>query len=130
MPHGSRIAKPALWIFALGCLLSSARLIVDTPRLAQDQSDTAQRMGQRFVALRNILPKQGVIGYVGQSENAVEQYYLAQYALAPLVLDYSTHHSIVVGDFTTSSPTDLPKNLQLIRDFGGGVLLLANKDAR
>lgn len=129
MPHGSRIPKAALWMFILGCLLSSARLIVDTPEIAQGKADTAQRMGQRFGALRKVLPKRGVIGYIGQRENAVEYYYLAQYALAPLVLDESPNHAVVIGNFPTSSPTELPKNLRLIRDFGGGIYLFAQKDA-
>ena len=130
MPHGPRIPKAALWIFVVGCLVSSARLIVDTPGLAQGRADNTQRMGQRFVALRTALPAHGVIGYVSQDKPGVEQYYLAQYALAPLVVDHSRNHSIVVGDFPTSKPTELPGNLELVRDFGDGVLLFANKDAR
>lgn len=130
MRHGSGILKLALWIFVASCLLSSARLIVDTRGFAQNQADNAQRSGQRFSALRTVLPKHGVIGYIGQSENGVEQYYLAQYALAPLVVDHSSNHSTVVGNFPTSLPKNLPANLQLVTDFGNGVFLFANKDAR
>jgi hypothetical protein len=130
MPHGSRISKPGLWIFILGCLLSAARLIVNTPSLRQDQEEAAQRMGHRFDSLRTVLPQRGVIGYIGQKEDGVKQYYLAQYALAPLVIDHSPNHPIVIGNFPTSTPTELPDNLQLVHDFGGGVLLFASKDTR
>ncbi len=30
---------------------------------------------------------------------ALGDYYLAQYALAPLVVDHSTNHALVVGNF-------------------------------
>lgn len=71
------------------------------------------------------------MGYVdapGTTDAA--NYYLAQYALAPLVIDNSRQHALVVGNFPASLPRDLPVNLQLIEDFGNGVLLFANKDVR
>ncbi len=77
--------KSVLWIFILGCLLSSARLIVDTPGVAREAQDTSLRSGQRFSELRDALPKAGVVGYIGESGDfAVGHYYLTQYALAPL----------------------------------------------
>jgi hypothetical protein len=132
MPHGSRTlpTKAALWIFVVGCLLSAGRMIVDTPGINHDQVDTALRRGQRFAELRRVLPRRGVIGYIGQRGDTVGHYYLAQYALAPLVVDHSLDHSIVVGNFPGSRPAGLPKNLELVRDFGDGVLLFANKDAQ
>ncbi|HKU26558.1 MAG TPA: hypothetical protein VJQ54_13870 [Candidatus Sulfotelmatobacter sp.] len=129
MPHGSRNPKIALWIFVTGCLLSSARLIVETPG-TQDPADTAQQFDQRFAAVRSALPKRGVIGYIGQTENGLPQYYLAQFALAPLVVDHSPNHSIVIGNFSASLPKDVPGNLELVRDFGSGVFLFVNKDAQ
>jgi hypothetical protein len=131
MPHGSRTlpTKVALWIFVLSCLFSAGRMIVDTPGVSHDQADTALRTGQRFAGLRQVLPKHGVIGYIGQNGDGVGQYYLAQYALAPLVVDHSLDHAFVIGNFPSSHPTGLPKNLEMVRDFGDGVLLFANKDA-
>lgn len=131
MPHFSRILSPkfALWIFVLGCLLSSARLVVDTPAVAHDPEEINQRKGQRFAALREALPKHGVVGYIGASGDSLGYYYLTQYALAPVVVDRSPHHAIVIGNFPKSSRPELPENLTLVKDFGNGVLLLANKDA-
>ena len=131
MPRSPRklSTKAALWIFVVACLLSAGRMIVDTPGVHHDQAETELRAGQRFAALRDVLPRRGVIGYIGQSEG-VGQYYLTQYALAPLVVDHSLNHSIVIGNFPTSRPRELPNNLELVRDFGDGVLLFANKDAR
>ncbi|HZQ94857.1 MAG TPA: hypothetical protein VFA67_07595 [Candidatus Sulfotelmatobacter sp.] len=131
MPHLSRMIsrKVALWIFALGCLLSSARLLVDTPGVNQDDDDTRRRAGQRFEKLRESLPSRGVVGYIGRSEDGPGHYYLVQYALAPLVVDHSARHAIVIGNFPNVRAAALPENLKLVRDFGDGVLLLANEDA-
>jgi hypothetical protein len=77
------------------------------------------------------LPANGVVGYIGESGNSsTPDYYLTQYALAPLVVDRSTHHAIVIGNFPLSPPSNLPPNLRLVEDFGSGVLLLSGEDAR
>jgi hypothetical protein len=105
-------------------------MLVQSPRTAEDAAENQRRSGRRFAALREALPQRGVIGYIGQSQDSVGYYYLAQYALAPLVLDFSQNHPLVVGNFPTAPPQNLPVNLKLLRDFGNGVLLLANEDAR
>lgn len=117
-------------IFIAACLLSSLHLVLHTPKPSElHQDDVARRSDQRFAALRAELPTRGVIGYIGESDGtAVPDYYLAQYALAPLVLDHSINHKLVVGNFTDASK--LPHELALIKNFGNGVLLLENKDFR
>ncbi|MGE5056012.1 MAG: hypothetical protein ACM3WP_17775 [Acidobacteriota bacterium] len=122
--------KACLWILVVACLLSSGRMLVHSPRPGEAAAENERRSGQRFAALREALPQRGVIGYIGQSQDSVGHYYLAQYALAPLVVDFSSDHRIVVGNFPSAPPQNLPANLKLIRDFGDGVLLLANEDAR
>lgn len=122
--------KACLWILVVACLLSSGRMLVHSPRFGEDTAENERRSGQRFAALREALPQRGVIGYIGQSQDSVGHYYLAQYALAPLVVDFSSDHRIVVGNFPSTPPQNLPANLKLMRDFGNGVLLLANEDAR
>ena len=122
----------ATTIFILGCLLSSARVVVEAPnpvRLHPD--DIATRSDQRFAALKAALPQQGIVGYIGDS-NSPANYYLAQYALAPLVLDNSLNHPLIVGNFSTSPPPQNPPSahLQLLKDFGNGVLLYAHRDAK
>jgi hypothetical protein len=79
--------------------------------------------------MKAALPTRGVVGYVGESGDPVADYYLAQYALAPLVIDRSPNHPLVVGNFPGSSP-GTPDHLQLQADFGNGVLLFANQDAK
>ena len=122
--------KACLWILVVACLLSSGRMLVHSPRTAEDAAENQRRSGRRFAALREALPQRGVIGYIGQSQDSVGYYYLAQYALAPLIVDFSQNHPLVVGNFPTAPPQNLPVNLKLLRDFGNGVLLLTNEDAR
>lgn len=123
--------KTGVWIFVLACLLSSARLVVGTLTPTHEDPDAQQRAGRRFAALRQALPKRGTVGYIGPSQSStLGYYYLTQYSLAPLVVDSSIDHPLVVGNFPNSRPDRIPPNLTLLKDFGDGVLLFANKDAR
>lgn len=90
------------------------------------------RSDQRFAALKAALPSHGVIGYIGEPDNSgLADYYLAQYALAPLVLDRSDEHALVVGNFPTVRPVQASSNaLHLQRDFGSGLLLFASEGAK
>jgi hypothetical protein len=120
--------------FILGCLLSTVRVVTDAPNSIRLQpDDIAKRSDQRFAALRAALPPRGVVGYVGASGNAaVPDYYLTQYALVPLVVDHSPNHPLVIANFPNSPPPTSPpsEHLQLVKDFGNGVLLFANRDAK
>ena len=127
-----KYSKPtiACLTFLLCCLLSSARLVVDAPGPGHLRDDpVARRSDQRFARLKVELPPRGVIGYIGtEGTPGLADYYLAQYALAPLVLDRSPNHSIVVANFPDSLRT-APQDLHLVKDFGNGLLLFSNKDA-
>jgi hypothetical protein len=115
--------------FVLCCLLSSARLVIEAPHtLKNSRGEIAKRSDQRFAALKAALPGNGVVGYIGEpGAPALADYYLAQYALAPLVLDHSTNHPLVVGNFPASPAPALSGDLQLVMDFGDGVQLFATK---
>jgi hypothetical protein len=130
LPSKTRIAA---LIFVLCCLLSTVRILKDAPGPTRPSvDDIARRSDLRFAALRAALPQHGVVGYIGNPRNsAAADYYLAQYALAPLVIDHSVNHPLVVGNFIDSPPLPAPSNnLRLVRDFGNGVVLFAGKDAR
>src|SRR6202047_651522 len=105
LPHSTESASPrarcAILFFTLCCLLSTIRILRETPNPAHlSQDDISKRSDQRFVAVKTRLPASGVIGYIGESgDSSTPDYYLTQYALAPLVVDRSTHHAIVIGNF-------------------------------
>jgi hypothetical protein len=128
-PPLSRLTIATL-LFVLGCLLSTVRVLRDAPRPGYPSTDDiAKRSDQRFAALKAALPPRGVVGYIGDSSDPVADYYLAQYALAPLVIDRSPNHPLVIANFLSARPS-ASDHLQLVTDFGNGVLLFGNKDAR
>ena len=136
LPQSTESASPrskcAILLFILCSLLSTIRILHEAPNPVHlNQDDISKRSDQRFAAVKTRLPATGVIGYIGESgDSSSPDYYLTQYALAPLVVDHSTHHAIVIGNFPLSPPSDLPPNLRLVEDLGNGVLLLAGEDAR
>jgi len=123
-----RFVTVAVLIFVTGCLFSSARLVLEAPR-GPVVDIVARRSDLRFAELKTMLPQRGVVGYIGAPADSIGYYYLAQYALAPLVVDHSLNHPLIIGNFPSSPPV-IPQNLRILRDFGNGVLLLANRDDR
>lgn len=120
-------------VLALCCLLSTGSLLLKAPVPGHlsDPGQVAQRSDARFATLRAALPRTGVVGYIGESGPVtLGDYYLTEYALTPLVVDYSVEHAIVVGNFPSETSPKIPANLHLIRDFGHGVLLLGNEGAK
>ena len=130
MMEAKRIVAFSILLFS--CLLSSVRLVRDAPAPGHFKtSEIAVSADQRFAALKAALPSRGVIGYIGEPGNSgIADYYLAQYALAPLVLDRSTNHPLVVGNFPASPVQASSNTLHLQRDFGSGILLFASEDAK
>lgn len=136
-PRSRRVTIVAL-IFVLCSLLSIGRILWDahtSSQVKESSIDVARRSDERFAAVKALLPRRGVIGYIGETgAQARGDYYLAEYALAPLVVDDSPNHPAVLVNFLDLPPS-IPSNLRLIKDFGHGVALYANtlyatKDAR
>jgi hypothetical protein len=130
--HPPRRTTAAVLIFVLCCLLSSVRLIQQAPNLFHLRADDiSSRSDERFAAVKSSLPARGVIGYIGNSGNSgTEDYYLAQYSLAPLVVDRSKDHPLVIANISTLPPKPDTRGLELLKNFGNGILLFSNKDAR
>jgi hypothetical protein len=125
-------ATSAVLFFVFSCVLSTARILYRAPVPSRLEADhVAQRSDQRFAAIKLALPDRGVIGYIGAGDpDGTADYYLAQYALAPRVIDRSSSHPLVVGNFSQGPPKILPPGLTVVKDFGKGVLLFSNKDGR
>jgi hypothetical protein len=128
----SRKLKIVLVAFICCCLLSTVRIVWYAPKPGHVAPDNiAKRSDQRFATVRSALPGRGIIGYVGENgESSLPDYYLAQYALAPLVVDRSIQHKFVIGNFPSGDvPASLP-GLRKIQDFGNGVVLLTSEDGK
>jgi hypothetical protein len=103
-------------------------------RASQDEISTYER---RFAELRAMLPARGVVGYLGvpaptgvtpREANAAallhfRRYLLAQYTLAPVLLNQSTEPELVVGNFEPGAALPAPAGLRVLRDFGDGLVL-------
>ncbi len=79
--------------------------------------------------MKKALPVRGVVGYVEDPDETTDDgaYYLTQYALAPLIVDHSPNHPLVVGNFSKLSGAPPPVKLRVLKDFGNGVFLFAGE---
>ena len=92
---------------------------------------------KRFEGLKKILPPHEVVGYISSKQAQdirfdieAARYYLAQYALSPVIVVYSPDRPLVVGNFrqTVIDPKIYTsKNLVLLKDFGNGVMLFSRE---
>jgi hypothetical protein len=101
---------------------------------------------KRFDVVRGMLPPNGVVGYVGDplkledgslNGAALRNWYLAQYALAPVVLSSSQGHRLfVMNKSAPPNPAPLGNGGFTIQelgfgnkvlDFGNGVKLMINE---
>ncbi len=95
---------------------------------------------ERIARLKEVLPRDGNVGYITTIENDkifsaeksfanvefLGQYVLTQYTLAPLVVRNSPDLPVVVGNFIDGEPTSgflEEHNLTPARDFGDGLIL-------
>jgi hypothetical protein len=118
----------AATLLALAALASSARLVAEAVRTyaGWDGRDLVAEHRARFAGLRRMLPRAGVVGYLSDEPGAAREYFLAQYALAPVVLDPTGAPALVVGNFF--DPERAPalaagRGLVLVADLGAGVML-------
>jgi len=90
----------------------------------------------RLAELRKRLSADEVVGYIADDfdnvdrDKAWREFATTQYSLAPVILDRTTAHKLVVGNF--KDPSSIPtvaarNNLLLIEDFGSGVVLFEKK---
>src|SRR5215831_10688439 len=105
----------ALLGFVACCLLSSIRLLMESPTPGSwraSAEEIPKSSDDRFAGIKVALPNRGLVGYIGESGPAAKgDYYLAQYALVPLIVDDSPNHVFVVGNFPNSAPQVTPENL-------------------
>jgi len=115
----------------LAVLLAGLPIADRTAKTAREgTSDWVERYEQRFIPLRRELPSGAILGYVSDSlaDDDARAYFMAQYALAPVVLtrDLREGH-LILGNFVSGRvDPNLLRGLGLIlaRDFGNGVVLL------
>ena len=120
----------AVTLLVGSALQTSIVNLVHLYRVRPPPNDFMARHDQRFEPLRDALPKQGVIGYMSDAATDYDQELrrsLAQYSLAPLIVQSGTSHSLIVGEFTDPAAVSKGRDLDLtvVRDFGDGLILFA-----
>ena len=90
----------------------------------------------RLAELKKRLSAHGEVGYITDDFDGVDrdtawrEFATTQYSLAPVILERTTAHKLVVGNFKDPSSiltVAARNNLLLIEDFGSGVVLFENK---
>jgi hypothetical protein len=87
--QNGKLAVGLLGVFAIVTLARTLVVEIKACR-KQDGADTVTRLEAEFAALRQHLPPLGRVGFgmnYPESEGA-KRHYLAQYALAPLIVEY------------------------------------------
>ena len=127
-------AKAAVAVLILFALLSNLHWLLrgdfdpDFPR-----RDRISQYERRFEGLKKILPTHGVVGYLSHRQAqdirfdaGTAEFYLTQYALAPLIVIHSPERDLVIGNFgafRVDPEIFKDRDLTLIKDFGNGVML-------
>jgi hypothetical protein len=107
--------------------LSATWRLADAVRAHAPEVRWAERVDHydraRYAGLGDALPAHGVFGYLddGGCDNAVQGYYLTQYALAPRLLVEDASPPLLLVDGRPDQPPALPEGLTLVRDLGNGV---------
>ena len=137
---GFRLDRPAIAILLL--LLYSAvtdawwlyRTFHITRSLPAADEVTAYE--SRFRELKAWLPQRGVVGYFDGVESGSrtiddsKRFFLAQYAVAPtlVVREPERYPELVIGNLRPGlDSVRVPPELQLVRDFGNGLLLMKQR---
>lgn len=114
----------------------AVHLLRDSRVALEDGSVGPDRVGpyeRRFAELREALPARGVVGYVNDAGNAfadldaLQEYFMTQYSLAPVIVVNSVDLPLVVGNLSGDVSGRLGDRFRVLHDFGSGVVLLSGE---
>jgi hypothetical protein len=119
----------------VSALIYSVEILRRTHILTKLPPDPGTLNETRFAQLKKKLPSTGVIGYVADDRDidksvAWRRYAMTQYALAPLIVERTTDHELVLGVFkdVNAMPARVAgTDLLVIEEFGEGVVLFKKK---
>lgn len=116
--------RAALVLLVLFALFSSRDLLRMTRHGQAGGSETVAYI-RRFDAVKKLLPSRGLICYLPDPHaegSTTKDYFLAQYALAPLVLRTSGGCDLLITNYADGSHHAIADYLP-VEDFGSGVAL-------
>jgi len=82
----------------------------------------------RFEEVHWRLPPHSTLCYIASGNATVMDYYLAQYALAPVVVSNNQPCELWLGNSIAGEPLEFHQDLVLVHDFGRGVKLFRKSD--
>ena len=131
LSHLGRAVKVGAVMLLVGsALLANLSNLADLWRANPAPNDIMAQRDQRFLLLRDALPKRGTVGYLSDAANATDheiRLMLAQFALAPVILVSGADQALVVGEFSDPAAVARGRDMKLtvIRDLGDGLVLFA-----
>ncbi len=133
------LSQICIFSFVLVSLISSilATCVEDAPFSSFKQAylkNTITQYEKRFSGAKAFLAHEKILGYTDEKfrpihylDDSIKPYYLAQYALAPVVLEPDvTTYAYTLGNFKENfnyQKDSLRNRLLLVHDFGNGVVL-------
>jgi hypothetical protein len=101
-------------------------------------SDGITKFDERYRDVKAVLPRQGVAGFITDNPGMVEEYYLTQYSLAPLLLEPNKSSEYIVSLYHNAPVKDGPKGPEpytvvdlghgtRLFDFGNGIKVYRNE---
>lgn len=123
--------KGAVLLLCISALVYSVEICRRTHVLTSAPPVPVTQSEERLERVKKKLPANGVIGYVSDDFGIDERvawrrYATTQYALAPLILERTGEHELVVGIFKDQDQIQriaINKNLLVSEDFGDGIVL-------
>ena len=129
-------------------LLSSLQSFINTYKVYRAKDpDYVTLYEKRFDRIRGFLPAHGIVGYVGQGLNyteywksdavALQNWFLAQYTLAPVVVSITTNHELTIVNNPEGYDPNVSENAEVksrviangarMLDFGNGIRLVVTQ---
>src|SRR5215208_5549395 len=102
---GSMRAEVGVLLLCLSAVIYSVEICRRTHVLSKSPPDNVTLHEMRLAELRKRLPARGVVGYVADDPDGAEttrawrRFATTQYSLAPVILERTTAHELVVGVF-------------------------------
>jgi hypothetical protein len=135
LDYSTRV-KIGVTLIALYALVSTlAMLNKDAGRYHKSSIDEVSLYENRFAGFKNILQPYTIVGYITdqQSDKVIEEYYLTQYVLSPIIIVRGTAFPFVIGNFhkpVNISRISQDNHLTLIKELGDGVMLFKSKKVK
>lgn len=134
--RGASRVKAGVLLLCLSAVVYAVEIGRRAHVLSEAPPDNVTLHERRLAELRKRLPERGVVGYVSDELDGADtppawrRFATTQYSLAPLVLERTTAHELVVGVFddpATLTAVAARGDLLVVEEFGGGVFLFKKK---